>query len=192
MKKECFVPDTDEEYVKASITSREGDKVTAQTAKGKTEKISQFSLRGKGGKGGGSKKKGSSFQTVSALHRVKRVRRGVKLTDDDLRPPGSSVLSKMGDAAMREFGPAAPFLRKSDKERLEAQTRIFDIKKECFVPDPDVEFVKASIISRDGDKVTAETSLERRNRATVSTKFVSFKEYDEAKKEEIASLGSTS
>ena len=65
----------------------------------------------------------------------------------------------MGDAAMRDFGPAAPFLRKSDRERLEAQTRIFDMKKECFVPDPEFEFVKASIISRDGDKVTAETEF---------------------------------
>jgi len=59
---------------------------------------------------------------------------------------------------MKEFGAAAPFLRKSDKERLEAQTRIFDMKKECFVPDTDEEFVKASVISREGDKVTAETA----------------------------------
>ena len=58
---------------------------------------------------------------------------------------------------MAEFGPAASFLRKSDKERLEAQTRIFDMKKECFVPDPEVEYVKATITSRDGDRVTAET-----------------------------------
>lgn len=65
----------------------------------------------------------------------------------------------MGDAVMAEFGIAAPFLRKSDKERLEAQTRPFDMKKECFVPDPEVEFVKASIISRDGDKVTADTEF---------------------------------
>ena len=65
----------------------------------------------------------------------------------------------MGDAAMAEFGPAAPYLRKSDKERLEAQTRTFDMKKECFVPDPEVEYVKASITSRDGDKVTAETEF---------------------------------
>ncbi|XP_075887459.1 myosin-7-like [Nelusetta ayraudi] len=65
----------------------------------------------------------------------------------------------MGDAAMAEFGPAAPYLRKSDKERLEAQTRIFDMKKECFVPDPEVEYVKASITSRDGDKVTANTEF---------------------------------
>lgn len=65
----------------------------------------------------------------------------------------------MGDAAMAEFGPAASYLRKSDKERLEAQTRIFDMKKECFVPDPAVEYVKASITSRDGDKVTALTEF---------------------------------
>ncbi|XP_062335312.1 myosin-7-like [Osmerus eperlanus] len=63
----------------------------------------------------------------------------------------------MGDALMAEFGAAAPFLRKSDKERLEAQTRPFDMKKNCFVPDPEVEYVKALISSRDGDKVTVET-----------------------------------
>uniref|UniRef100_A0A3B5PY93 Myosin heavy chain 7 n=1 Tax=Xiphophorus maculatus TaxID=8083 RepID=A0A3B5PY93_XIPMA len=64
----------------------------------------------------------------------------------------------MGDAAMKEFGAAAPYLRKSDRERLEAQTRPFDMKKECFVPDPDEEYVKASIVSRDSDKVTAQTA----------------------------------
>ena len=58
---------------------------------------------------------------------------------------------------MREFGKAASFLRKSDRERLEAQTRVFDMKKECFVPDPEVEYVKASVTSRDGDKVTVLT-----------------------------------
>ncbi|KAK7945439.1 hypothetical protein WMY93_001167 [Mugilogobius chulae] len=65
----------------------------------------------------------------------------------------------MGDAAMKEFGPAASFLRKSDKERLEAQTRPFDMKKECFVPDPEKEYVKATITSREGDKVTAQTEF---------------------------------
>uniref|UniRef100_A0A8P4KKT5 Myosin heavy chain 7 n=1 Tax=Dicentrarchus labrax TaxID=13489 RepID=A0A8P4KKT5_DICLA len=64
----------------------------------------------------------------------------------------------MGDAVMREFGPAAPYLRKSDRERLEAQTRPFDMKKECFIPDPDEEYVKASITSREGDKVTAQNA----------------------------------
>lgn len=74
----------------------------------------------------------------------------------------------MGDAAMREFGAAAPYLRKSDKERLEAQTRLFDMKKECFVPDTDEEFVKASIISRDGDKVTAQTAKGKVSKPTAS------------------------
>uniref|UniRef100_A0A672LV60 Myosin-7-like n=1 Tax=Sinocyclocheilus grahami TaxID=75366 RepID=A0A672LV60_SINGR len=64
----------------------------------------------------------------------------------------------MGDAQMAEFGPAVPFLRKSDIERLEAQTRPFDMKKECFVPDAAEEYLKASIIRRDGDKVTCENS----------------------------------
>lgn len=65
--------------------------------------------------------------------------------------------SNMGDAAMAEFGAAAPYLRKSEKERLEAQTRIFDMKKECFIPDPEIEYVKASVTSREGDKVTVHT-----------------------------------
>lgn len=63
----------------------------------------------------------------------------------------------MGDAEMAVFGAAAPFLRKSDKERLEAQTRPFDLKKDVFVPDDKEEFVKAKIVSREGGKVTAET-----------------------------------
>lgn len=58
---------------------------------------------------------------------------------------------------MSVFGAAAPYLRKSDKERMEASTRTFDIKKECFVPDPVEEFVKGTISSKDGDNVTVET-----------------------------------
>ncbi|CAJ0949590.1 unnamed protein product [Ranitomeya imitator] len=63
----------------------------------------------------------------------------------------------MGDAAMADFGAAASYLRKSDKERLEAQTRLFDIKTEVFIPDPQEEYVKAKITSREGGKVTANT-----------------------------------
>ncbi|XP_068604806.1 myosin-7-like [Brachionichthys hirsutus] len=63
----------------------------------------------------------------------------------------------MGDAEMSVFGLAAPYLRKSDKERMEASMRVFDIKKECFALDPVEEFVKATITSRDGDQVTVET-----------------------------------
>ncbi|KAH0626169.1 hypothetical protein JD844_000984 [Phrynosoma platyrhinos] len=56
----------------------------------------------------------------------------------------------MGDAHMAEFGAAAPYLRKSDKERLEAQTRAFDLRTECFVPDEKEEFVKGKVMSREG------------------------------------------
>uniref|UniRef100_A0AAY5L3A5 Myosin heavy chain 7 n=1 Tax=Esox lucius TaxID=8010 RepID=A0AAY5L3A5_ESOLU len=65
----------------------------------------------------------------------------------------------MGDAVMAEFGGAASYLRKSDKERMECQTRAFDIKRECYVPDPEVEYVKAIITSRDGAKVTVNTEF---------------------------------
>ncbi|KAJ7987385.1 hypothetical protein DPEC_G00325940 [Dallia pectoralis] len=65
----------------------------------------------------------------------------------------------MGDMLMEEFGTAAPFLRKSDKERMECQTRPFDIKRECYVPDPEVEFVKGTISNRDGDKITVQTEF---------------------------------
>ncbi|KAF3858497.1 hypothetical protein F7725_011698 [Dissostichus mawsoni] len=64
----------------------------------------------------------------------------------------------MGDAQMAVFGLAASYLRKSDKERMEASTRPFDIKRECFVPDAVEEFVKATITSREGSKVTVETA----------------------------------
>ncbi|XP_062376920.1 myosin-7-like [Sardina pilchardus] len=67
----------------------------------------------------------------------------------------------MGDALMAEFGAAAPFLRKSDMERLEAQTRPFDIKRACFVVDPEVEYVKGTVQSRDGDKVTVLTEFDK-------------------------------
>lgn len=67
------------------------------------------------------------------------------------------VRAAMGDAEMSVYGPAASYLRKSDKERMEASTRAFDIKKECFIPDPVEEFVKATVVSRDGDKVTVDT-----------------------------------
>ncbi|NXS73701.1 MYH7 protein, partial [Pandion haliaetus] len=63
----------------------------------------------------------------------------------------------MPDVEMAEFGEAAPYLRKSEKERLAAQTRPFDLKKDIFVPDEKEEFVKATIVTREGAKITAET-----------------------------------
>uniref|UniRef100_A0A674BX46 Myosin-7-like n=1 Tax=Salmo trutta TaxID=8032 RepID=A0A674BX46_SALTR len=73
----------------------------------------------------------------------------------------------MGDMVMEEFGAAAPFLRKPDKERMECQTRPFDIKRECYVPDPEVEYVKGTITTRDGDKITVNTEFGKVNTVVV-------------------------
>ncbi|XP_054851272.1 myosin-6 isoform X2 [Eublepharis macularius] len=72
----------------------------------------------------------------------------------------------MTDAQMAEFGAAAPYLRKSDKERLEAQTQAFDIRTQCFVPDEKEEFVKGKITGREGGTVTVQTE----NGKTVTVK----------------------
>ncbi|XP_063312181.1 myosin-4-like [Pelobates fuscus] len=60
----------------------------------------------------------------------------------------------MGDGEMAAFGAAAQFLRKSDKERIEAQNRPFDAKTSYFVIDPKQMYVKGEIQSREGGKVT--------------------------------------
>ncbi|XP_025048576.1 myosin-6 isoform X3 [Alligator sinensis] len=72
----------------------------------------------------------------------------------------------MTDSHMAEFGAAAPYLRKSDKERVEAQTRPFDLRVECFVPDDKEEFIKAKITAREAGKVTVQTA----NGKTVTVK----------------------
>eukprot|EP00076_Gallus_gallus_P032045 XP_024997583.1 myosin-4 [Gallus gallus] len=61
------------------------------------------------------------------------------------------------DAEMAIFGEAAPYLRKSEKERIEAQNRPFDAKAACFVVDQKQMYVKGTIQSREGGKVTVKT-----------------------------------
>ncbi|XP_048345776.1 myosin-4 [Sphaerodactylus townsendi] len=61
------------------------------------------------------------------------------------------------DAEMAVFGPAAVYLRKSEKERIEAQNKPFDAKSSVFVVDPKISYVKATVQSREGGKVTAKT-----------------------------------
>nr|XP_056707484.1 myosin-4 [Euleptes europaea] len=61
------------------------------------------------------------------------------------------------DAEMAIYGPAATFLRKSEKERIEAQNKPFDAKTSVFVVDPKESFVKGIIQSREGGKVTVKT-----------------------------------
>uniref|UniRef100_G1L4J7 Myosin heavy chain 13 n=1 Tax=Ailuropoda melanoleuca TaxID=9646 RepID=G1L4J7_AILME len=61
------------------------------------------------------------------------------------------------DAEMAIFGEAAPYLRKPEKERIEAQNRPFDSKKACFAVDDKEMYVKGMIQSRENDKVTVKT-----------------------------------
>ncbi|XP_046314452.1 myosin-2 [Marmota monax] len=61
------------------------------------------------------------------------------------------------DSEMAVFGEAAPFLRKSEKERIEAQNRPFDAKTSVFVAEPKESFVKGTIQSREAGKVTVKT-----------------------------------
>ncbi|XP_070595888.1 myosin-1B-like [Erythrolamprus reginae] len=61
------------------------------------------------------------------------------------------------DAEMAAFGEAAPFLRKTEKERIESQNKPFDAKNSVFVVDPKVAYVKGSVQSRDAGKVTVKT-----------------------------------
>ncbi|XP_030317555.1 myosin heavy chain, skeletal muscle, adult isoform X2 [Calypte anna] len=61
------------------------------------------------------------------------------------------------DADMAAFGEAAPYLRKPEKERIEAQNKPFDAKSSVFVVHPKESFVKATIQSRESGKVTVKT-----------------------------------
>nr|XP_033797179.1 myosin-15 isoform X1 [Geotrypetes seraphini] len=58
---------------------------------------------------------------------------------------------------MSEFGEAADFLRKSDKELMKLQTVAFDGKKKCWIPDDKAAYLEAEIKETSGGKVTVET-----------------------------------
>ncbi|XP_068118292.1 myosin-3-like [Hyperolius riggenbachi] len=61
------------------------------------------------------------------------------------------------DAEMAVYGVAAPFLRKPEKERIEAQNQPFEAKTYCYVTDPNLDYVKGKIKSTDAGKTTVET-----------------------------------
>uniref|UniRef100_A0A8C2TL12 Myosin N-terminal SH3-like domain-containing protein n=1 Tax=Coturnix japonica TaxID=93934 RepID=A0A8C2TL12_COTJA len=61
------------------------------------------------------------------------------------------------DAEMAIFGEAAPYLRKSEKERIEAQNKPFDAKTSVFVVHPKESYVKSTIQSKESGKVTVKT-----------------------------------
>ncbi len=61
------------------------------------------------------------------------------------------------DAEMALYGKASIYLRKPEKERIEAQSKPFDAKTACYVADPKELYVKGTIKSRDGGNVTVTT-----------------------------------
>ncbi|KAF1397587.1 Myosin-1B, partial [Spheniscus humboldti] len=61
------------------------------------------------------------------------------------------------DAEMAIFGEAAPYLRKSEKERIEAQNKPFDAKTSVFVVHAKESYVKSTIQSKEAGKVTVKT-----------------------------------
>lgn len=61
------------------------------------------------------------------------------------------------DAEMEAYGPASIFLRKPEKERLEAQNTIFDAKTAYFVTDAVDMYVKGKLTKREGGKATVDT-----------------------------------
>uniref|UniRef100_A0A8B9J946 Myosin, heavy chain b n=1 Tax=Astyanax mexicanus TaxID=7994 RepID=A0A8B9J946_ASTMX len=63
----------------------------------------------------------------------------------------------MGDGEMECFGPAAVYLRKPDKERIEAQSKPFDAKTAFFVCEPAEMYLKGTLKSKEGGKATVET-----------------------------------
>ncbi len=73
------------------------------------------------------------------------------------------------DAEMALYGKAAIYLRKPEKERIEAQSKPFDAKTACYVADPKELYVKGTIKSKDGGKVTV---------IVLDTKEVNFQHLD--------------
>ncbi|KAF3856287.1 hypothetical protein F7725_017010, partial [Dissostichus mawsoni] len=63
----------------------------------------------------------------------------------------------MGDAEMECFGPAAAYLRKPARERIQAQTTAFDAKTAFFVTEPTEMFLKGKLTKKEGGKATVET-----------------------------------
>ncbi|KAM4663354.1 myosin-2-like [Discoglossus pictus] len=61
------------------------------------------------------------------------------------------------DGEMSIFGEAAQFLRKSEKERLEAQHKPFDAKNTCYVDDEKELYVKGLVTAREDGNITVKT-----------------------------------
>ncbi|XP_075702307.1 uncharacterized protein LOC142666212 [Rhinoderma darwinii] len=84
----------------------------------------------------------------------------------DIGKKAEEKSSAMGDGEMASYGEAAQYLRKSEKERVEAQNRPFDAKASYFVIDPKQMYVKGCVQSREGGKVT----VKKEDNTTVTVK----------------------
>ncbi|KAJ8346694.1 hypothetical protein SKAU_G00280950 [Synaphobranchus kaupii] len=62
------------------------------------------------------------------------------------------------DAEMAVYGKAAIYLRKPEKERIEAQSKPFDAKTACYVADAKELYLKGTILSKEGGKVTVKVT----------------------------------
>nr|ABC42922.2 myosin heavy chain [Dicentrarchus labrax] len=58
---------------------------------------------------------------------------------------------------MECFGPAAIYLRKPERERIEAQNTPFDAKTAYFVTEPNEMYLKGKLVKKEGGKATVET-----------------------------------
>ena len=58
------------------------------------------------------------------------------------------------DAEMQVYGKAAIYLRKSEKERMEAQAAPFDSKNACYVTDKVELYLKGLVTARADGKCT--------------------------------------
>ncbi|KAG7260725.1 hypothetical protein CRUP_029481 [Coryphaenoides rupestris] len=58
---------------------------------------------------------------------------------------------------MECFGPASIYLRKNERERIEAQNAPFDAKTAYFVAEPKEMYLKGVVQSKDGGKATVKT-----------------------------------
>ncbi|XP_041093514.1 myosin-1-like [Polyodon spathula] len=61
------------------------------------------------------------------------------------------------DAEMEIYGPAAIYLRKPERERIEAQSKPFDAKTACYVADAKEMYLKGVLQSKEGGKATVKT-----------------------------------
>uniref|UniRef100_A0A8P4KGB0 Myosin heavy chain, fast skeletal muscle n=1 Tax=Dicentrarchus labrax TaxID=13489 RepID=A0A8P4KGB0_DICLA len=76
------------------------------------------------------------------------------------------------DAEMAAYGKAAIYLRKPERERIEAQSKPFDAKAACYVADVKELYLKGVIVKKDGGKVTVKV-LDTEEERTVKEDDVS-------------------